>query len=75
MKTIKLILPCMLFLLFFSCSQKEEQQAQAPPPQVTVVVTQAKDVPIYQEFVGQIYGFKRYCHMGKDRGFSGRHSF
>ena len=69
MKTIKLILPCILFLLFFSCSQKEEQQAQAPPPQVTVVVTQAKDVPIYQEFVGQIYGFKDIAIRARVEGF------
>ena len=69
MKTIKLILPCILLLLFFSCSQKEEQQAQAPPPQVTVVVTQAKDVPIYQEFVGQIYGFKDIAIRARVEGF------
>ena len=69
MKTIKLILPCMLFLLFFSCSQKEEQQAQAPPPQITVVVTQAKDVPIFQEFVGQIYGFKDIAIRARVEGF------
>lgn len=59
----------MLFLLLFSCSQKEEQQAQAPPPQVTVVVTQAKDVPIYQEFVGQIHGFKDIAIRARVEGF------
>ncbi|MGD8980902.1 MAG: efflux RND transporter periplasmic adaptor subunit [Desulfobacterales bacterium] len=69
MKIIKLILPCMLFLLLFSCSQKEEQQAQAPPPQVIVVVTQAKDVPIYQEFVGQIHGFKDIAIRARVEGF------
>ena len=69
MKTIKLILPCMLFLLLFSCSQKEEQQVQAPPSQVTVVVTQAKDVPIYQEFVGQIHGFKDIAIRARVEGF------
>lgn len=69
MKTIKLILPCILFLLFFSCSQKEEQQAPAPPPKVTVVVTQAKDVPIYKEFVGQIYGFKDIAIRARVEGF------
>ena len=68
MKT-KLTLLCILFLLFFSCSQKEEQQAQAPPPQVTVVVTQAKDVPIYQEFVGQIFGFKDIAIRARVEGF------
>jgi len=69
MKTIKLMLPCILFLLLFSCSQKNEQQTQAPPPQVTVVVTQAKDVPIYQEFVGQIYGFKDIAIRARVEGF------
>ena len=59
----------MLFLLFFSCSKKEEQQAQAPPPQVTVVVAQAKDVPIFQEFVGQIYGFKDIAIRARVEGF------
>lgn len=59
----------MLFLLLFSCSKKDEQQAQAPPSQVTVVVTQAKDVPIYQEFVGQIYGFKDIAIRARVEGF------
>ena len=68
MKT-KLTLLCILLVLFFSCSQKEEQQAQALPPQVTVVVTQAKDVPIYQEFVGQIYGFKDIAIRARVEGF------
>ena len=69
MKIVKLILPCILFLLVCSCSQKEEQQAQAPPPQITVVVTQAQDVPIYQEFVGQIYGFKDIAIRARVEGF------
>ncbi|MBW2604835.1 MAG: efflux RND transporter periplasmic adaptor subunit [Deltaproteobacteria bacterium] len=68
MKT-KLTLLCILFLLFFSCSQKEEQQAQAPPLRVTVVVTQADDVPIYQEFVGQIHGFKDIAMRARVEGF------
>jgi len=69
MKTITLRLLCILILVFFSCSKKEEQQAQAPPPQVTVVVTQAKDVPIYQEFVGQIFGFKDIAIRARVEGF------
>jgi len=69
MKTITLRLLCILILVFFSCSKKEEQQAQVPPPQVTVVVTQAKDVPIYQEFVGQIFGFKDIAIRARVEGF------
>ena len=69
MKKITLHLLCISLLVFFSCSQKEEQQAQAPPTQVTVVVTQAKDVPIYQEFVGQIHGFKDIAIRARVEGF------
>jgi len=58
-----------LFLLLFSCSKKDELQAQAPAPQVTVVVAQAKDVPIFQEFVGQIYGFKDIAIRARVEGF------
>jgi len=59
----------MLLLVLFSCSKKEDQQKQPPPPQVTVVVTQAKDVPIFQEFVGQIYGFKDIAIRARVEGF------
>ena len=59
----------MLFLLLFSCSKKDELQAQAPAPQITVVVAQAKDVPIFQEFVGQIYGFKDIAIRARVEGF------
>ncbi|MEJ2656578.1 MAG: efflux RND transporter periplasmic adaptor subunit [Desulfobacterales bacterium] len=68
MKT-KLTVLCIIFLLFSSCSKKEEQQAQAPPPQVTVIVTKAKDVPIYTEFVGQIHGFKDIAIRARVEGF------
>jgi membrane fusion protein (multidrug efflux system) len=69
MKTIILRLLCILLLVFFSCSKKEDQQKQPPPPDITVVVTQAKDVPIYQEFVGQIYGFKDIAIRARVEGF------
>ncbi|MBW2671492.1 MAG: biotin/lipoyl-binding protein, partial [Deltaproteobacteria bacterium] len=56
-------------MVFFSCSKKEDQQKQPPPPDITVVVTQAKDVSIYQEFVGQIYGFKDIAIRARVEGF------
>jgi membrane fusion protein (multidrug efflux system) len=59
MKKIKLIFLCLLSLGLFSCTPKEEtEHAPPPPPKVTVYETKAREVPIYQEFVGQIYGFK-----------------
>ena len=59
MKKLELIFLCFLLLGLFSCTQKEEtEQALPPPPKVTVYETKAREVPIYQEFVGQVYGFK-----------------
>jgi len=69
MKKITLNLLCILLLVFFSCSKKEDQQKQPPSADVTVVVTQAKDVPIYQEFVGQIFGFKDIAIRARVEGF------
>jgi len=68
MRNIALTLPCILLLLFSSCSQKEEQ-ALPPPPNITVVQTKAQEVPIYQEFVGQIYGFKDIAIRARVEGF------
>lgn len=59
MKKIELIFLCLLFLGPVSCTQKEEtEQAPPPPPQVSVYEIKAREVPIYQELVGQVYGFK-----------------
>ena len=67
MKTITLNVLCIFFLLFFACSQKEDQQPQ--PPDITVVVTAAQEVPIYQEFVGQTHGFKDIAIRARIEGF------
>ena len=59
MKKLGLIFLCLVFLILFSCTPKEEtEQAPPPPPKVTVYETVAREVPIYQELVGQVYGFK-----------------
>ena len=68
MRTIKLTFLCILPLLIFACSQKEEQ-AQPPPPNVTVYQTKAQEVPIFQDFVGQIYGFKDITIRARVEGF------
>ncbi len=57
MKKLKLIFLGFLFVTLFSCTVKEETE-QAPPPEVTVYETVAREVPLYQELVGQVYGFK-----------------
>ncbi len=68
MKNITLNLLCLSLLLFSACSQKEEQ-AQPPPPNVTVYQTKAQEVPIYQEFVDQIFGFKDIALRARVEGF------
>ncbi|MBE9543259.1 MAG: efflux RND transporter periplasmic adaptor subunit [Proteobacteria bacterium] len=69
MKTITLNVLCIFLLLFFACSQKEDQQKQPQPPDITVVVTAAQEVPIYQEFVGQTHGLKDIAIRARIEGF------
>lgn len=57
-----------LFLLFFSCSKKEEQAAQ-PPPNVMLFQTEAQEVPIYREFVGQVFGYKDIAIRARVEGY------
>lgn len=56
MKTITLNLLCILSLLFLSCD-KDDSSSQ-PPPDIPVFQTKAQQVPIHQEYVGQIFGFE-----------------
>ena len=59
MKSLQMIILCLISFGLSSCGQKgEDQQAAPPPPKVSVYETKASDVPLYQEFVGQVYGFK-----------------
>ena len=51
--------PLLLALLLVVSSSCKKKEPQAPPPQpFEVFKVQTKSVPIYQEFVGQIYGEK-----------------
>ena len=56
-------------LLLISCGKKEEQSPQPFVPDIPVFVTQEQDVPIYREFVGQIYGFKDIPIRARVEGF------
>ena len=63
-----------LFLLFcsllvlFSCGKKDEA-AKAPPLDIPVIVTKAEEVPIFQEFVGQVFGLKDIAIRARVEGF------
>jgi len=58
MKKLELIFLCLLLLGLFSCTPKEETEQAPPPQQVSVYEIKVREVPLYQEFVGQVYGFK-----------------
>jgi membrane fusion protein (multidrug efflux system) len=60
---------CISLLLFISCSKKEEQAPPPPPPNVTVFQTKAQEVPIYREFVGQVFGFKDIAIRARVEGY------
>ncbi len=60
-----------LFLtgLIFLVSCGGESENEAAPPEVVVFTTKAEKVPIYQEFVGQIYGQKDIRIPARVEGF------
>ena len=68
-KTLNLlcILLFILLVLLFSCSK--EEQPGLTPPDIPVYQTKEQEVPIYQEFVGQIYGFKDIAIRARVEGF------
>jgi membrane fusion protein (multidrug efflux system) len=65
-KTINLIF--IVLALFISCS-KNEEQSQLSVPDIPVFETQEQEVPIYQEFVGQVYGYKDIAIRARVEGF------
>ena len=68
-KTLNLLcsLLFILVVLLFSCSK--EEQPVLTPPDIPVYQTKEQEVPIYQEFVGQIYGFKDIAIRARVEGF------
>ncbi|PLX08388.1 MAG: efflux RND transporter periplasmic adaptor subunit [Marinilabiliales bacterium] len=54
-RLIQLLGLTILVLLIFSCSSNDINK-QSVPQEITVVLALQKDVPIYNEFVGQAYG-------------------
>ncbi len=65
------VLPLLALLLIaavVSCGKKEEKQ-QAAPSQIPVVKIERQDVPVHQEFVGQIYGFQDISIRARVEGF------
>jgi membrane fusion protein (multidrug efflux system) len=58
----------LIFLVFISaCTNKRAQEM--PPPELPVVDVTVKDVPIYQEYVGQTYGYYDIAIRARVEGF------
>lgn len=65
------VFPLLAFLMIVfvaGCGKKEQTQNQAPP-EIPVVKIERQDVPIDQEFVGQIYGLKDITIRARVEGF------
>jgi len=70
MKTILLNLLCILVLLLSSCSkEKEEEQKQTAFQDIEIFQTKSHAVPIYREYVGQVFGFKDIAIRARIEGY------
>jgi len=69
MRRISLTLLFGLLLTVSACQNKEEAAPPPPPPEIPVVVTKAQDVPLFMEFVGQIFGLKDIAIRARLEGF------
>ena len=67
MKLIKRLLLISPILIFASCGSDE--QSKLFVPEIPVYKITAEDVPIYQEFVGQVYGLKDISIRARVEGF------
>ncbi len=67
MRQTMFIMLLVLLLPLASCGTKE--QAQLGLPDIPVFRTQAMDVPVYQEFVGQVYGLKDIAIRARVEGY------
>ena len=58
-----------ILVIFLSASCSEKKQQAPPPPEIPVVKVLQKDVPIYKEFVGQVYGYSDIPIRARVTGF------
>ncbi len=71
---IKIILLVLPFLIYSSC-KKEEVKKQLPPQPIKVFEVKATTVPIYEEYVGQVYGEKDIPIRARVEGFLEKRTF
>ncbi len=71
---IRFILLILPFFFFTSC-EKEQVKKELPPQKIKVFEVKAKTVPIYEEYVGQVYGEKDIPIRARVEGFLEKISF
>lgn len=70
MKKTTLNLLCLILsVVSYACDREEVGQQPPPPPQVTVYQTKTCPVPLYQDFVGQIYGYEDIAIAARVEGY------
>ena len=67
MKFITTSIFCLVILQLLSCGGQDQGQLNAPS--VPVYQAKAFDIPFYQEFVGQVYGYKDIAIRARVEGF------
>jgi membrane fusion protein (multidrug efflux system) len=67
MKIISMFVFCLIGIVLLSCGSQDQNQATAPV--IPVYQVQTYDIPIYQEFVGQVYGYKDIAIRARVEGF------
>lgn len=63
----KISILILITIVFTSCAEKK--QKAPPPPEIPVVEVIQKDVPIYNNFVGQVYGYSDIPIRARVAGF------
>ncbi len=58
-----------LLIIFTIASCAEKKAPPPPPPEIPVVEVMQADVPIYEKFVGQVYGFSDIPIRARVKGF------
>ena len=70
MRPERLTIIICLLAAFCGCAKKEEPaKVESPPPEIQVYVTKGEDVPIFKEFVGQVYGMEDIDIRARVEGF------
>jgi len=70
MKFKRLVVIILLLAAIWGCTKKEEPaKVEPPPPEIQVFVTKSQDIPIFKEFVGQVYGMEDIDIRARVEGF------